>query len=217
MRAQVLARLAGLVALAGLPPLLAAQTRAEFTPFVALYAPTGHLDEETNVVQSGDKLTLKQKTSVIVGGRIGVWVTERVGIEGSFGYSPSRVQADYTPAGGGGTGTADTNARVVMANARVLFGFGPKGGNTAWHFMLGGGIIAHGGDAWTGVDGTTDFGGLVGLGGRFKVGPSLAVRIDVEDNLFSAKFKDPSTGAESQSRFQNDLVFTGGLSIPFGK
>ena len=217
MRAQVLARVSGLLVLAAMPTLLAAQTKAEFTPFVALYVPTGHLDEETNVVSSGDKLTLKQKTSVIFGGRLGVWLTERVGLEGSFGYSPSRVQAEYTPAGGGGTGTADTNASVIMASARVLLGFGPKVGNTAWHVILGGGIVAHGGDAWTGIDGTTDFGGVVGLGGRFKVGSSLALRIDVEDNLFSAQFKDPSSGAQSQSKFQNDLVFTGGLSIPFGK
>jgi hypothetical protein len=217
MRAELLARLGGLIVLAGTPTWLAAQAKAEFTPFVALYVPTGHLDEETNVLQSGDKVTLKQKTSVIFGGRIGVWVTQRVGIEGSFGYSPSRAQAEYTPSGGGGTTSVDTNARVIIANARVLLGFGPTVGPTSWHVILGGGIIAHGGDAWSGTDGTTDIGGVVGLGGRFKVGSSLALRIDVEDNLYSAKFKDPSSGAETQSRFQNDLVFTGGLSIPFGK
>ena len=167
-------------------------------------------------MQAGDKLTFKQKTSVIFGGRVSAWVAPRVGFEASLGYSPSGVHAEYRAPGGAGTTTADGSASVVMANARVLVGFGPAAGNTAGHVILGGGIIAHSGDAWAGLGGTTDFGGIVGLGGRFRVGPKMAIRIDVEDNLFSAQFKDSSSGALTQLRHQNDLIFTGGLSLAVG-
>lgn len=186
----------------GSPSRLAAQAKLEFTPFAGLYIPTANVIDQSGV-------TLKQKTTVAFGGRVAVWVSERIGVEGSFGFAPSGVKAE-TP-----LGSADTSASIVMASGRVLIGL-PSSGNTSYHLIVGGGIVSHGGAGYEGATGKTDIGGVVGAGARIKVGPSLRLRLDLEDNLFSAKFKEPISGLETDSKFQNDLVISLGLAIPLG-
>ena len=214
-----LARPAGWVAafvLAAAPIRLAGQGKVEFTPFVGLYLPTTDEIEFRNVLTTGDRVTTKHKTTVIFGARLSVWIADRVAVEGSFGYAPSKVEATYTDPSNA-TQSSDTTSHVIQASARVLVGFGPNAGSTSWHLILGGGLAAHGGPAYDGLSGLTDFGGIAGVGARFKVGPSLAIRVDVEDNLYSARFTDDATGAQTASKFQNDITISAGLAIPLGK
>ena len=165
--------------------------------------------------QSGsDFIRSKQKTTVVFGSRVGVRVSDRVAVEGSFGYAPSKLKTDFNLTGIG-SGTDETAGTVMLINGRLLLGFGPRAGNTSWHFIVGGGAIIRGGDAWSGVGGKTDIGGAVGVGARFKVGPTLAVRADIEDNLYSAKFD--FSGTESSSKFQNDIAAAVGLAVSLGK
>jgi hypothetical protein len=203
------------VALGAVPLCLAAQAKIEFTPFVGLYLPTADLFEIRDFLVAGDKVTGKQKTTVVFGGRLGMWATNRIAVEGSFGYAPSKGEATYTDPSNV-TSRSDTAGHVILASGRVLVGFGPTGGNTWWHLILGGGIVAHGGPAYDGASGTTDLGGIAGIGARVKVRGSMAVRLDVEDNLFSAKFRDDASGVEPPSRFQNDIVILVGLAVPLG-
>ena len=200
---------AGLAVLMGMPIALAAQAKAEFIPFVGLYLPAASIVDESGV-------TLKHNTTFVFGLRLGLQVTDRVGVEGSFGYTPSGVTISAA-----GIGSADTAARVILASGRVLFGVGPRTGSTAWHVLAGLSVVAHGGDAYDllqagagSLSGATDIGMVVGVGGKFKIGSSLAVRVDVEDNLYSAKFN--LGGANSQSKFQNDVVASMGLVIRLG-
>lgn len=214
-----LAGLAGWVAalvLAAAPIRLAAQGKVEFTPFVGMYLPTTDETEFRNVITTGDRVTVKQKTTVIFGARLNAWVADRVAVEGSFGYAPSKVEGTYTDPSNT-TQSTDTSGHVILVSARVLVGFGPTAGSTSWHLILGGGMVAHGGPGYEGTSGLTDFGGIAGVGARFKVGPSLAIRVDVEDNLFSARFTDDASGAQTASKFQNDITISAGLAIPFGK
>lgn len=199
------------LALGVAPVFLAAQSKPELTPFVGVYIPTAKSVDE----QSGsDFLRSKQKVTVVFGSRVGVWVTERVGLEASFGYAPSKLKTDFSITGIG-SGTDETGGSVMLINGRLLLGLGPQTRNAAWHFIVGGGAIIRGGDAWSGVDGKTDIGGAVGIGARFKAGPAVSIRADAEDNLYSAKFD--ISGTESNSKFQNDIVVTLGVAIAFGK
>ncbi len=202
-------RLGILAVLMGAPICLAAQGKAEFIPFVGLYLPAGNVVDESGV-------TLKHNTAFVFGLRLAMQVADRVGVEGSFGYTPSGVT--ITAAGVGG---ADTSAHVILASGRVLFGVGPRTGSTSWHVLTGLSVIAHGGDVYDALkagagslSGATDIGGVVGIGGKFKVGSSIAVRVDVEDNLYSAKFN--LGGTNSQSKFQNDIVASMGLVVRLG-
>jgi hypothetical protein len=188
---------------------LAAQGKAEFIPFVGLYLPAGNIVEESGV-------SLKHNTTFVFGMRLALRPTDRVAVEGSIGYTPSAVTFSAA-----GIGSADTSAHVLLASGRVLFGVGPRTGSTAWHVLAGLSVVAHGGNAYDllqtiggSLSGATDIGMVVGAGGKFKVGSSLAVRVDVEDNLYPAKFK--LGGANSQSKFQNDVVLSMGLVVRFG-
>jgi hypothetical protein len=67
------------------------------------------------------------------------------------------------------------------------------------------------------INGKTRVSGVVGVGGSFKVGPMLKVRVDAEDNLFSSKFTGATSGSQTESKFNNDIVVAAGLSIGFGK
>ena len=203
------------VAFGAMPLCLAAQGNIEFTPFVGVYLPTADLFEIRDFLVAGDKLTGKQKTTVVFGGRLGVWATNRIAFEGSFGYAPSKGEATYTDPSNVAS-SSDSSGHIILASGRILVGFGATGGNTLWHLIIGAGIVAHGGPAYDGASGTTDFGGIAGVGATFKVGGSTAIRLDVEDNLFSARFRDNASGVESESRFQNDLVMLVGLAVPLG-
>ena len=205
--------LAVLCSLAG-PSLLAAQ-HLEVTPFVGLYAPTASVIKES---AGGITVGAKHGTAFLFGGRFTYWTSPTVGIEGSLGYTSSGV--DFTVDTGAVTlGTVSLSAHVLLGSARVLFKVGPNGGNTDFHLLAGVGVISHGGDAYDqlgqgngGVSGKTDIGGVVGGSVRFKASQKLKVSIDVEDNLYSAKFS--IGGSESTSHFQNDLAVSIGLVIP---
>lgn len=213
MSKAVTLSLAVLSVLAG-PSTLAAQ-HIEVTPFVGLYAPTASVIKET---ASGITVGAKHGTAFLFGGRFTYWTSPTVGLEGSLGYTSSGV--DFTVDTSGVTlGTVSLSAHVLLGSARVLFNVGPKGGNTDFHLLAGVGVISHGGDAYDqlgqgsgGVSGKTDIGGVVGGSVRFRASEKLKVRIDVEDNLYSAKFS--IGGSESTSHFQNDLVVSLGLVIP---
>lgn len=199
------------------PACLAAQANTEFTPFVGVYLPTADVFERRDVVAAGDKSVAKHKSTVIFGGRLGGSVSDRVAFEATFGYAPSRVEAAYTDPSNVETRT-ETSAGVFLASLRVLMGLGPTGGRGSLRFMLGGGAISHGGDAFDGLDvteGTTDVGAIVGVSARFRVGSAIAIRLDVEDNLYVARYAQ-SSGDRSDSKFQNDIVISLGLTIPFG-
>ena len=63
--------------------------------------------------------SLSQKTNVILGFRLTAWLSNRIGIEGTFGYSPSGVREEISPYGTT-TATADTSAFVITASANAV-------------------------------------------------------------------------------------------------
>jgi hypothetical protein len=202
---------------------LAAQSQWAFTPFVGVYAPTSDLTEERLVVISPDttgtwRFTTKQNTMAIYGGKVGFSVSKQVMLEASFGYSPSTVTGTFhDPANR--TSTVDTSAHVFLASARALVGLGALDRSTSWHLIIGAGLLSHGGAGYETASGVTDFGGVVGIGAKVTVGNAMAVRLDLEDNLYSAKFSYPGslgTSFETASKLQNDIALVAGLVVALG-
>ncbi len=189
-----------------------------------------------------DELTAKHKASFLFGGRLTVWVTDVFGVEGGFAYALSGADVDLAGTAdgfefdeadlievvrelGGSEAVAEVeqdllepDAYVWLASLKGLYRFVPQpGGIFAIHIGGGVALIGRGGDAFEEVGGTTDVGGVLNLGATFDVSPQVAIRLDVEDYLYSAKFEDDPSGVEiSDSAFQNDLIFTGGLVIRLG-
>lgn len=193
-----------------LPRASLAQARFEFTPFAGLYLPTADVIDEFD--PTFGQVMVRHKTAFAFGSRIGLWVSRRVALEGALAYSPSGIEAEVE-----GAGTADTTANVLTWSAHVLFALGQPGANTSFFLTGGFGFVSHGGDGWDEADATTHVGPIVGVSVRFKVTPSLALRLDAEDRLYSAKFKDPDSSFETDSKFQNDLSLSLGLSVPLGR
>ncbi len=64
--------------------------------------------------------------------------------------------------------------------------------------------------------GKTDIGGVVNIGATFDVTPQVAIRLDAQDYIYSAKFE--ADGADvGDSKFQNDIAITGGIVVKVGR
>jgi len=82
----------------------AARTGFSLTPYIGVLAPTKDLPDYNGEVT-------KLKAAITFGGRLGVPIGSRIGIEGDIGYSPGSLEAS-----GGG---ADLNTDVIEAGTDV--------------------------------------------------------------------------------------------------
>lgn len=129
-----------------------------------------------------------------------LWLPSSLGFEGQAAYalSDGKVTVDGTE-----VECFDCDSSIFLAAAKVLYRFAPLAGVASFHIGGGAALIGRGGDLYEGVEGATDIGGIVNVGASFEVGPLVSVRVDAEDYLSSAKFG--AEGAESESKFRNDL------------
>lgn len=224
MRKTLLSVLASFLVLAFTQPAAAQDKTVEFTPFAGVYLSTADLISESGTVEGVDfDASLKQKTALAFGGRITGWFTDMVGVEGDFAYALSDVE--ISAAAGGTTADVDANANVWAGSGALVLAF-PAGEMAEFRAKGGLAVIGHTSSddpdlddtaLWDGVDGTTDLGGVLGIGILLNVSDNIGVRIDAQDLLYSAKFSDEETGEETDSEFQNDLLFSAGLSIGLGQ
>ncbi len=94
----------------GLPDAASAQgPQVEIVPYLGAYAPTSNLvDMEGAVFVDGILVNVslegKQKTSIALGGRVAVWLTDALGLEGAFGFAPSGAKGEVVVTDGTFTG-----------------------------------------------------------------------------------------------------------------
>lgn len=167
-----------------------------------------------------DEATAKHKMGFLFGGRLILWSGGKFGLEGSFAYAMTDLEVTVSGSapdlGETFSEPEDQSGNLWLASLKGLYRFA-AGPSAPVLFHLGGGlaVLGRGGDAWKETDGTTDMAGVLNLGVTFDAGGRLAIRVDAEDYLYSAKFEDE--GQEiGDSKFQNDLVFTGGVVIKLG-
>ena len=144
----------------------------------------------------------KHASAPVVGGRVTGWLSTRVAVEGSVGYAAS--------------GVLRLPAHVVTGGVSMLVSVKPRSATASGYFTGGVGAAAHGGDAYPPyLLHTTGWGFVVGLGARLRAGPSLAIRAALEDYLynFSPHLSSGVQGGPTGTLFQNDLVFSLGLSV----
>ena len=189
------------VAAAG--PACAQGRGVELTPYVGIYVPLANvIDERTTQemdgVIVGTETQAGHKTGLALGGRLTVWLSERIGAQGSFNYAFSDLGA--------------SGAHVWTAAGRLVYRLAQP--NPQFSLELSGGpaIVGRGGAFYDLVESTTDVGGVLGVGGRIQVG-GVALHLDLEDYLYSVQLEIP----EVDSQFQNDLVFSVGVAIPLAR
>lgn len=196
-----------------LSSLLAGQ-RVELAPSIGMYIPTGQLIETT---VKGYDATVGHRSRVIFGASLTYWASPRLGVEGLWAYSASNLSVTLDSAYLGAT--ADSSGSVMLGSVRVLYEVvSSDSGRLALAVVGGVGVAAHSGASYEflkafggPLSGSTDVGGVVGVSARFPTSPNLKIRVDVEDNIYSAGFT--IGGIETAPRLQNDLVMRLGLSF----
>ncbi len=174
----------------------AAQVKGiELNGFAGLYAPT---DDQG---LQGTKAALR-KGSLAFGGRLTYWTSKALGVEFTGGFSPARVSVASA------SGTFPRSTQVAFGSAKLMANLTP--GSKFLGLAIGGGAAAvHAGKSV--VDNTkasTDVGGVGGLALRLHLGENVALRGDFEDYFYKGNFG-------KGSKFTQDLVVSGGLSIKF--
>ena len=151
---------------------------------------------------------VKQETAPVVGGRVTDWLSERVAVEGSFGYAPSGVRVP------------GRSAYIMTGGVSLLVSVKPHAAAASVYFTGGVGAVAHRGVWYSYLLGTTGWGPVVGVGGRLRAGRSLVIRAGLEDHLYNFSPHVPPGwfgGPTGATQFQNDLVFSLGLSVSVGR
>ena len=181
----------------------AAAAQLMLTPIVGAYVPTGNVYEQPGTIG-----TARQGTSFAFGGRLMFSASGRLGIEVGATYAPSKVEIVTIP-------TVSRSAHLWLGQLRLVYVLNSEWAPINIYVAGGAGVVSRGGDAYEGVTGLTDLTGNLALGALFRVGSAYRIRLEVEDYLYQTEMTFPS-GETSGSRFQNDFVFTFGLSIPLG-
>jgi hypothetical protein len=178
----------------------------ELSSMVGAYVPTAQLSSLVPpcVAVGGCLLTRRQNAAIALGGRVTAWFNRRIALEGSVWYSPSSVAEQASSSFNGSplvVATNETPASIVATNVRILVS--PINAPTMWVYVVGGpALVAHTGEAYPGSTGTTQVGGVVGVGAHLRVARSLALRAELEQYMYSF-----------QGSGQRDLFVSVGLSL----
>ncbi|KPK75380.1 MAG: hypothetical protein AMS25_18425 [Gemmatimonas sp. SM23_52] len=210
-------------------PALAQQVAVDVNGFGGVYLPVTDWQFSDQVAQAAgfSEAVAQHSTAVLFGGRLTLWVTDVFGVEAGFAYALSDIEVEATTVGVGTENICgqefagepfDCDASVWLASLKGLYRFAPQFGGI-WAIHIGGGLamIGRTGDIYDETEGTTDVGGVVNIGATFDVAPQVAIRLDVEDYLYSVKLEEEAGLELGDSQFQNDLIFTGGIVIKLGR
>ena len=196
-----------LIMLLALTTPLAAQSRIEVGPLVALYAPAGNFQPapyySTALPNSPGDLT-----GVAWGGQGRIWFTPRFGVQVQVASASSTVGGGNTP-GGSFPGTA---ARVLTASTQVLWGLSALPHNARFYLSAGAGLVRHGGKAYERYGPPTQLATVVGFGAAVPLGSHLAANAGVSTFLYNIDVSD-SSGTSLEHGLQVDALIQVGVSL----
>jgi hypothetical protein len=191
---------AGALALGAAP---AQAQRLSLSPTVGVYIPTSEL------VKASQGEEFKQEVALSVGGRLGVTLTPRFGIETSVSYVPSNLRFTFDDT------QTTTDANLLLGTLRATFHAIPMT-KPVWLTLNGGAsMIRRSGEAYEDVEDTSDFGGVVGATIGFRLGSMLSFYVAAEDYIYGTRIDENDIGAESVT--QNDVQIAFGFGFPVGR
>jgi hypothetical protein len=174
-----------------------------FAPNIGVYIPT------TELVRAASGEQFKQEMSITLGGRLGVSLSERLGLEFTGAYAPSDLKVTAT-------GLADQNqdANVFTGSGRVSYQLIPYTSPVAFVITGGVGVINRSGDFYANVEKKTDIGGTLGASARFRLGSLLRIQFSAEDYIYKPRAEIPGFGPADEKKTQNDIHLSIGIGIP---
>ena len=172
-----------------------------FTPNTGVYIPT------TELVRAASGEEFKQEISLTLGGRLGVSLSQRLGLEFTGAYAPSDLKITAT-----GLGDQNQNANVFTGSGRISYQLVPYTSPVAFVVTGGVGVINRSGEFYENVDNKTDIGGTLGASARFRLGSLLRLQLSAEDYIYKPKAEIPGFDPSDEKKTQNDIQ----VSLPAG-
>jgi Outer membrane protein beta-barrel domain len=198
--ARILA-VGGVLVAAGVQPVSA--QRISIAPNIGVYVPT------TELVKAASGEEFKQEISLTVGGRVGIFLSDRLGLEFTGAYAPSDLKISAT-----GVSDQAADANIFTGSGRVSYQLVPYTSPVAFVITGGVGVINRSGDFYAGVAEKTDIGGTLGASARFRLGKLLRIQLSAEDYIYKPKAEIPGFGPDQQKKTQNDIHLSVGVGIP---
>jgi hypothetical protein len=189
------------VLIAGANP-LAAQ-RISFAPNIGVYVPTTELVKAAN----GDEF--KQEISLTLGGRLGIALGQRLGLEFTGAYAPSDLKVTAS-----GVGGPAQDANIFTGSGRISLQVVPYTSPIALVVTGGVGVVNRSGEFYSNVQNKTDIGGTLGASARFRIGSLLHLQVSAEDYVYKPRAEIPGFGPTDEKKTQNDIHLSFGVGIP---
>ena len=194
--------IAALAAVA-LAPASAEAQRLSLSPTIGVYIPTSEL------VEAAEGEEFKQEVALSIGGRLGVTLSPRFGIETSVSYVPSNLRFTFDET------QTTTDANLLLGTVRATFHAIPMT-SPVWLTLNGGAsMIRRGGEAYEEAEDRSDIGGVFGATVGFRLGSMLSFYIAAEDYIYGTRVENAELGDES--RMQNDVQVAFGFGFPVGR
>lgn len=182
-----------------------ATAQLSISPTIGVYIPT------TELVQAASGQQFKQEVSITLGGRVGLNLGQRLGIEGTAVYAPSKLK--FSASGTDSTG----DANLLTGSGRVFVELIPRTSPISLQLNGGVGVVHRSGAAYQGDPNPTDLGGVVGATLRFRLGRLLHLELHADDFIYKAQYApatSTSGGFVVANKQLNDLHLGVGIGIP---
>ena len=174
-----------------------------FTPNIGVYVPT------TELVRAASGEEFKQEMSLTLGGRLGISLGKRLGLEFTGAYAPSDLKVTAT-----GLGDQSEDANLFTGSGRISLQLVPYTSPVAFVVTGGVGVINRSGAFYADVQNKTDIGGTLGASARFRLGSLLRLQVSAEDYIYKPRAEIPGFGPGDEKRTQNDIHLSIGVGIP---
>jgi hypothetical protein len=174
-----------------------------FSPNIGVYIPT------TELVKAATGEEFKQEMSLTLGGRLGVSLGQRLGLEFTGAYAPSDLKVTAS-----GLSDQNQDANVFTGSGRISYQLVPYSSPVAFVITGGLGVVNRSGDFYANVANKTDIGGTLGASARFRIGSLLRLQVSAEDYIYKPKAEIPGFGPEGEKQTQNDIHLSIGVGIP---
>jgi hypothetical protein len=181
----------------------AAAQRISLSPTIGVYIPTSEL------VKAASGEEFKQEVGLAVGGRLGLTLSPRFGVETSVSYVPSDLRFTLNDT------ETKTDANLLFGTARATLHVIPWT-QPVWLSLNGGvSLVNRGGAAYEQSEDKTDVGGVVGATVGFRLGSMLSFYVAADDYIYGRRIDETTLDAESKT--QNDVQIAVGFGFPVGR
>jgi hypothetical protein len=177
--------------------------KVSITPNIGLYVPT------TELVKAASGEEFKQEMSITVGGRLGIMLSNRLGLEFTVAYAPSDLKVTAS-----GLGDQSEDANIFTGSGRVSLHIIPSTSPISFLVTGGVGVINRSGAFYADVEKKTDIGGTLGATAGFRLGSLIRLQVSAEDYIYKPKAEIPGFGPSDEKMTQNDIHLSFGVGIP---